>query len=167
MQQRVILPRITDAVDDSLALLWEAHTQGGEPEEALHEDPMWKDDLADLDDDEDVGLDYYLLDFIDAFWNIPNMRKDRRHFCAYFRRRFLVWLRTPQGSRGAPLSWASVAALLVRLTIAMFMESELRLQVYVDDPLLQIVGDRKRRRRLASIIICAWLVLGFGPGKDY
>ena len=83
---------------------------------------------------------------------------------ARFRGHWYVWLRTAQGSRGAPLTWAALAALLARCTqglLALGQDDEARLQVYVDDPLLGLRGSDKRRRRLACRFCVCFIILGF------
>ena len=56
----------------------------------------------------------FIIDFSDAFSQIPLHPSERRYAVVYFRGRYIVFLRTPQGSRGAPLLWARVAALICR-----------------------------------------------------
>jgi hypothetical protein len=43
----------------------------------------------------------------------------------------------------------------------MFATSELRLSIYVDDPLAAIFGTAERRRRIMTIIVLVWSALGF------
>ena len=50
--------------------------------------------------------------------------------------KYVTFLRAVQGSRGAPLTWARFAALVMRLTQSLFDDDELRTQRFVDDPLL-------------------------------
>ena len=75
----------------------------------------------------------------------------------------MVFVRTAQGSRGAPLTWSAIAALLFRLVQSCFCNGrgqKARLQVYVDDPLLALRGTYARRRRLAARYLAILIVLG-------
>ena len=85
------------------------------------------------------GSQVYLLvaDVQDAFWLIPLAWEERRYFVAKFNGRYLVFLRTAQGSRGALLTWAAIAALVARCVQNVLVTphgQEARLQMYVDDP---------------------------------
>ena len=60
------------------------------------------------------------------------------------------------------MSWSTIAALLARLTQGMFdPQKEARIQVYVDDPAISLLGNEKERRRSLTIIIITWLACGF------
>ena len=62
----------------------------------------------------------FVLDFSDAFWQIPINMGERRFFCATTvlkgRRRYLAFTRAEQGSSNAPTLWGRVAALIMRLS---------------------------------------------------
>jgi hypothetical protein len=99
--QRVLLPRLLDAIFQGL-ILFDKCT----PEE---------------------DMEWFVLDFTEAFWQVPLHPAERRFFCAMIDtagvRQYLVFLRTVQGSRSAPLTWARVAALVMRLTQSLFYPS--------------------------------------------
>ena len=103
--QRVLLPRLLDAVVQGL------------------------DNLSSCTDRESV--DWFVLDFSEAFWQIPLEPTERKFFCCKLNldgiENFIVFLRPVQGSRGGPLSWARLAALVMRLTQALFDPSYVRL----------------------------------------
>ena len=101
-----------------------------------------------------------IADIVNAFWNIPLNQGERRFFTAKYKKWILVFLRTAQGSRNAPLSWGHLVALLGRLAQAMFDGSELRLQTYVDDPAAAVRGPLAKRNRYIAILVVAWLALG-------
>ena len=91
--------------------------------------------------DEEVWL--LIADISDAFWLIPLHPSERRFFVAGHGEYLSIFLRTAQGSRGAPLTWAALAALLARCVQGLFAvgnEDEARLQGYVDDPLMAVRG---------------------------
>ena len=79
---RSILPRLTDAVADALALA--SDCKPGEVIEQL------------------------IADVSDAFWLIPLAPVERKFFVAQFRGKYLVFLRTAQGSRTAPLTFCAI-----------------------------------------------------------
>ena len=138
-----ILPRVSDAVQSALML------------------------SADLRNDELVSL--MIIDIIDAFWLIPLRHCERRFFCAKLHNKFYVFLRTAQGSRAAPLSFAAIIALAGRLIQSLVMgpvgrhtcTQEGHMHIYVDDPIAVLRGTQERINRLTCIIIVGWMLLGF------
>lgn len=133
--ERIILPIVTDAIEDALSLLHLA------------------------DDGEDV--EWMVLDFVDAFWLIPLLTVEQRFYVARYRGQYLVFLRVVQGSRNGPQVWGRIAALTGRMSQSLFSSDELRLQIYVDDPCAAIKGRPAQRRRLKAVLIVFWLLLGF------
>ena len=135
--QRVYLPRITDVIVDVLELLWSS----------------WSGSIEEFE--------FFIADFADAFFHVPLAKAEQRFFTFLLRGRYYVLLRTGQGSRGAPLTWARLAALMARLTQAMFPIDTMRLNVYVDDPIMALRGTRACRDMNAAIILVLWSALGF------
>lgn len=137
--QRVFLPRLLDAITQGLNLL----SIGGSGE----------------------GVDWLVLDFSDAFWQVPLDPPERRFFCARVKvngtLKYVVFLRTVQGSRSAPLSWARVAALLMRLTQSAVDQDNVRLHCFVDDPISSVKGTARDRRVHVASMILLWEALGF------
>jgi len=110
-----------------------------------------------------------IADVSDAFWLILLAPAERKYFVVRYRGRWFVVVRTAQGSRGAPLSWASTAAVHLRLVRGLFASEhgeEACLQYYVDDPLLATQGIASRQCRRAVRFCVALLVLGFGVAFD-
>ena len=110
-----------------------------------------------------AGIEFFVIDISDAFWLIPLMHKERKYFVIKYRGKYMVFLRTAQGSRGAPLTWAAVASLLCRCAQSLFMTSSsqaARLQTYVDDPILGVQGTPAERRRMVVKFIAFFLVMG-------
>ena len=101
------------------------------------------------------GLAAFVLDFSDAFWQVPLLQQEFKYYCATGLIRglckWIAFLRAPQGSSAAPTLWGRVAALLMRLTQSLIDPDELRLVCYVDDPLAAIRGTPERRRLLLLI----------------
>ena len=135
---RVPLPRATDVIYD-----W-AH---------MMQTPML----------EDESVEFMVLDFTDAYWNIPLAPAERRFFVGSLRGKFYVFLRAAQGSRNGPLAWAGVISLVQRLAQSLFWEQgacTLRLNTYVDDPIAVIRGSTPARNLRKCLLILVWRALG-------
>lgn len=138
-----VLPRVSDAVHSALAM------------------------MSDLKQGEHLTM--LITDIVDAFWLVPLRADERRYFCAMLQGRYFAFLRTAQGSRGAPLTFAAVVALAGRLVQSLLAgpclhrraHQEARMQIYVDDPLTIMRGTEDRTKRLAAISILGWTILGF------
>ena len=138
-----VLPRATDVVWDALEL--QSDALPGEITTLL---------VADVEN---------------AFWLLPLAPSERRFFVAKLRGKYFVFLRTAQGSRSAPLTFAAVMALSARLVQSVLLRDRLsrrhpqegRLEVYVDDPIAVLSGTPSKVRRLASLVLVTWMVLGF------
>ena len=140
--QRVILPRLFDAVLTLLMLL------------AINTDAGCTAAT--------VGA--FVLDFSEAFWQIPICREEQRFFCATAtvkgRRKYVAFKRAAQGSANAPMLWGRVAALICRLCQGLFQLSVLNLMCYVDDPLAAIRGTPEERQLHVATLILVWEALG-------
>ena len=55
-----------------------------------------------------------VLDFTNAFWQIPLAEQERRHFIGFDGQKLWKFKRSAQGSRNKPLSWAELSSVLVR-----------------------------------------------------
>ena len=138
-----VLPRVTDAVGSALSM------------------------LASCNYGESVTM--FILDIVDAFWLVPLAVRERKYFVAKLQGEFYVFLRTAQGSRAAPLTFAVLMGLASRWvqSVAACCEvrkrasEKARLQVYVDDPLVLLRGSPEVQRRLCTLVILSWLLMGF------
>ena len=147
-QFRAILPRVTDAINDVIAVL-----------NSLQEDQQ---------------AEQVVLDAKDAFWEVPLHPDERRFYCGRIldeegNIRYVTYCRTAQGSRGAPLTWSAVNALISRLVLSLLYEEDAvsgdlqlhdRMNVYVDDPWAVLVGTQADRDRKLALLILGWRVLG-------
>ena len=131
-----MLPRTLDATWDIMELLSEIKT-----------------------DNENLAI--MVLDFKDAFWQIPLLPEEMPFVVGKLGSSFFLFRRAPQGSRGAPLLWARTVALLTRLTHAMHPCGKFRASVYVDDPLIVVSGTFKQRMRKLVKTAVALTCLGF------
>ena len=95
-----VLPRVTDAISSLMAAL---------------------DDCQNCD----MEAEQFIIDATDAFWELGLHPDERRFFVGKLAGKFLVYLRTAQGSRGAPLSWAAVFGLICRCVQSLFFSASL------------------------------------------
>ena len=137
--ERTTLPRVLDVVQDHLTLLTVA--------QKLRKEGV------------DADLESLIADFKDAFFLMPNHPLERRYFCVAFAGKILVLMRTAQGSRGAPLTWARLAALITRLTMSVIGIAQNRISTYVDDPIIVAVGTKAQRRRVFATVLLLWCAL--------
>ena len=109
-------------------------------------------------------VDAFVLDFTDAFWQIPISPAEQKYFCAKGlingKRKIIAFQRAAQGSSAAPTLWGRLAALVCRITQSLFKPDEVRLVCYVDDPLAALRGDEADRKLYAAIMV-VWSALGF------
>ena len=127
--------------------------------------------MADLPAERRRELGWMALDFKDAFWQIPLAPRERKYFVARVRGYYLIFMRAAQGSRNGPLAWAGVASLLMRVSQAIFagagtrrfgkLAADVRLQTYVDDPIVVAQGTEDARMRKFCALALLWRVLGF------
>lgn len=111
----------------------------------------------------------FIISIVDAFWLVPLRRAERKYFYAKLKGSYYAFLRTAQGSRGAPLTFSALIALASRLIQSLipgpqmhrWAREEGRMNVCVDDPIAIIRGSESRIRRVASMVIVGWLLLGF------
>lgn len=66
-----------------------------------------------------------------------------------------------QGSRSAPLSWARLAALVMRLTQSLFDDDKVSLHCFVDDPVAVIKGTLAEPQEIVIAMVLVWEALYF------
>ena len=79
-------------------------------------------------------LTQLILDFENAVFQVPLLPTERKYAVIRFRGKFWVFVRAPQGSRGAPLLWARTCSLACRLALSTCRLDKHGLNCYVDDP---------------------------------
>ena len=137
-RERTQLPRASDVVKDVMGLLAP---------------------FAKRSSTEEL-IEFLIADFRDAFFILPNHPSERRFFAISFDNKILVFKKTTQGSRGAPLTWARLAALVTRLTQSVTRVANSRISTYVDDPIVVAVGSTTQRRRIFATTLLIWSALG-------
>ena len=144
-QDRSELPLQTDIINDIMALMGNCKTA--------------------------EAMALLVLDAESAFWQVPLHPKERRFYCAMPRAsdgstRYLAYARTPQGSRGAPLSWSQIFGLICRCVSSVVRDPVIpdahEFEVYVDDPILALHGTVVANQEAAALAILAWTALGVG-----
>ena len=135
VHERIVLPRIVDMLTDALAI------QAG----------------ARTDDD----LDMIVLDWADAFHSMGVAPSEFAHqIVKGFNGEFIGYETVLFGGAGSPTVWGRAAAFLGRSGQALFSATEVRLQVYVDDPWSIWLGDPNTRARNFGYLLLWWRVLG-------
>ena len=113
------------------------------------------------------GIEILVLDFTDAYWQIPLAVQERRHFVGYDGQKLSMYKRSAQGSRNGPLSSAGPSSLLIRCTQSVFSKSDsvkcpkARTQLYVDDPAITFRGTQNFRGDALATAVLIWRIIGF------
>ena len=77
-----------------------------------------------------------------VFFQFPGRRDERRFFATRLGRAVLVWLRTAQGPRGAPLICGRALALVMKLAAGTVQPGSMCASTYVDGPIWTFVGNQ-------------------------
>ena len=159
--ERIVLPKVSDAVKDAVDM---ARAAG--PGESL---------------------EWFVIDVADAFHNVPIHESEWRFCCARVGRKFYMFVSLVFGSKSSVPLWGRFAAWLGRSTASLFVDDLIRLQIYVDDPLVAVVGTTARRIHLVTIAFLwaavsgyplawakgssgndvTWIGAAFGAGSEY
>lgn len=134
LQERLVLPRLKDAMEDVLHLL-ETRLPG-------------------------ERVRFMSLDFSDAFKHLTVRDNERRFLSGRALGGFFMYRTVLIGIKTGPLVWGRMAALIARATQAMFHGDRCRLQVFVDDPLVVARGSEQQLANIFNIVLLWWLVLG-------
>ena len=131
---RVVLPRLSDLVQDVLSQL-----STKTPEQ---------------------GVEVFILDFADAFGQIPLASEERKHF-----------LDVPSRSTGVSqwtVGLGRAIIVFLRCTQAVFSgmsqqpdKPEARSQLYVDDPVIAVRGTPESRDEVIATAVLMWRLHGF------
>jgi hypothetical protein len=142
--ERVVLPRVSDAAE-SILDLWESIPE-----------PYGR-----LDDPESRSVELCVLDFKDAFYTLFTHRSEWKYVVATGLLAWYSFKCVAFGLACGPLLWGRLAALAARLAQAIFFPQELRMQVFVDDPVIAVAGTRDERYTLITMLLLFWAALGF------
>lgn len=90
--------------------------------------------------------------------------EERRNFTLAYKNTYVAYLTQPRAvsmHRSFAVEWLPGAAtLLAGLTQSMFNDATVRLQLYVDDPLLCVRGTGQERNTAMATVIALWSTLG-------
>eukprot|EP00971_Amphidinium_carterae_P194681 3863413-Amphidinium_carterae.1 len=135
VQERLVLPRLSDAAASIVDLLETA------PDDAIR--------LA-------------VVDFTDAFYTLAARENEREFLVVRGTSFWAVFRCVAFGTASGPLLWGRLAAAASRYAQAMFHGQELRLQIFVDDPFLAVVGTSEEdRARKLCLVFLLWASMGF------
>jgi hypothetical protein len=142
--ERVVLPRIRDAAADAMGLL-----DGAKRRNSAGRGPA-----------ESAEVEAAVIDIKDAFRLLDVHPSEWRFLAGEFLGRFFLWRALVFGCVSSPLLWCRMVGLIVRLLQALLGGTEARLNVYIDDILLLVMGTAKRRRRLLTVALLFLAVIG-------
>ena len=138
--ERIVLPRLWDAVQD---MLYAARCANGKPS----------------------LVEVAVFDFSDAFKHLVVHPSERRFLAGAAQLHgvdgFFYYRTVLFGAIAGPLVWGRLAALLMRATVAMFTKREFAPQCFVDDPIVVLCGDLETRRACFLVAVLFWETLGF------
>lgn len=132
-EERIILPRGSDLMRDAL-------------------------DIMEVNGQE---IEFFSADISDAFLNL-GVQEEERGFAVVrtAEGEYASYRGVPFGLATAPLLWGRSAAWLGRATQAILGPWEGRTQIYVDDPIITLSGNRPHRSHLIAKILMLWSAFG-------
>ena len=134
VRERVVLPRLHDAVEGILDLI---HQHGG------------------------CEWELFGSDFSDAFKQIKVAQCEQKYLTGKALQGYFKYLTVLFGIKSGPLIWGRNAALLMRITAAMMHDKGVRAQCFVDDPPIALAGPEADRFKHLVFIVLLWLALGY------
>ena len=103
-----------------------------------------------------------VIDFEDAFYAMKLRPEERKFVVARGIDSWFVFRSVAFGIASGPILWGRTAAFGSRIGQCMFAPWELRLQVYVDDPLAAVTGNTSHARASRfCLLLLFWAALGF------
>ena len=146
--ERIILPRVGDAVSDGLQIRRA-----------------------------DTGfVEYMVADFADAFFMLPLAEGERKFVAFYAFGRYFLARVLMFGAKSSPTLWGRCAAFLARSAQSLSDDTVTAIQLFVDDTIAQSRGNKQERRIAFAAILLWWSVLGaqvawkkggLGPSIDW
>ena len=132
MAERVILPRISDLIEDIRSTM-----------DRLKEGEEWE---------------AFVLDFRDAFNHMIINADEQCHLGGRALGGSFVYLVMISAMKAGSLLWGRLAALIMRITSVINKGDNCRLQRYVDDPAMTIGGTLKARSKVMIKTVLLWLI---------
>ena len=134
LEERLVVPRMRDAAGDALDL------------------------MEKKQDGEIVAL--LSLDFSHAFKQIPVKHEEKRFLAGQAMGGYFYFHKVLFGIKTGPLVWCRLAALISRCTQSCFHPDRLRMQLFVDDPLITLRGSEEQICDMTVKVLLLWLALG-------
>ena len=149
VRERIVLPRPGD-------VLAAARSMAG------LEQTLWQSRLEANDRCELWDAEFVTTDFSDAYMHFRVHSSEWADCLAgdLSEDSVLMFIMLCFGLKAAPLIWGRFAAAVARLVQSLFRESEAQSQLYLDDPLLLLVGSQTRRTRNVSLAMLTYAALG-------
>ena len=136
-KERVVLPRLSDLVDDATDLL--SRVDGAKGEVVME----------------------LVADFVDAFHTLGVHEDEFPYlFAKHPTGGYVGYCTTLCGGAACPLVWGRVGAFLGRTGQALFTADEARVQVFVDDPCTLFRGTPEVCTRRSAVLLWWWCALG-------
>lgn len=162
VEERAVLPRGMDVCRDARVLA-QNHAAGRSTFDADEApDPGAK--LDGFDDSEDEDQEIFGGDVVDAYCHLAVHPKELGNCLSWpasplDTTTLLLWIRLFFGLRSAPVVWCRFAAALMRIVQSVFDPHRARGQVYIDDILFTLRGNRFRRNAMITLfclLCCAF-----------
>ena len=99
-----------------------------------------------------ISWTFCVVDFKDAFYTLHTLREEWPFW--------VVFLCVAFGLKSGLFLWGR-AALAARFAQSLVALLELRMQEYVDDPMIIAAGSREQRLRLLTVVLLFWAALSF------
>jgi len=134
--ERPILPRLWDAVVMFLHFLFLA----------IEQNPP---------------IEAFTMDFSDAYFHFRIRQEEWKHMLSpWSDLTVLIWVHMAFGLTAAPLLWSRFAGALARMLVGLYSDLEMGLQLYLDDPLLLLIGAAEQRLELLALFL--WVLVALG-----
>ena len=134
LPERVVLPRLSDVMDQTLRLL--------------------------RDSPEGMELAYMVLDFSDAFKQLRVAQDEQRFLSGAWSQGWFLYQTVMFGIASGPLVWGRVAAALMRFGQSV-LQKDGCLACFVDDPIMPAVGIGDGSISKQMKVALLWTALGF------
>ena len=159
IEERIILPRAYDVIlmcrdmRSKESKLQEAQIDAGVPH--------WRRTAS-------TESEIVLIDLKDAFCHFPINPKELKHCISpgVVQGTALIWIAMLFGFSGAPLVMGRLSAAIGRLLASLFHTAEAQVQVYVDDILVVLKGDKVARDNMISLIVYTLRAFGVNLSLD-
>ena len=155
VKERVVLPRGVDVARDARTLA-QGHAYGRTTFDADEDDPGVM--CCGREDSDDEQQEFFGGDVVDAYTHLA-VHPEELNSCLSWpaspsqTSTLLLWIRLFFGLRSAPVIWCRFAAALMRIVQSVFDPHRARGQVYIDDILFLLRGNKYRRDAMIALFV--------------